>query len=88
MWVTFPHFRHLGCSGRPCPLADLGDSRILRDGDSISTLDIFTVALPSFGFVRLFVRFLYWHIIAGNSYTIARARAIKPAAVFKDTFLQ
>ena len=88
MWVTFPHFRHLGCSGRPCPLADLGDYRILRDGDSITALDIFTVALPCFGFVRLFVRFLYWRTIAGNSYTIARARAIKPAAVSKDTFLQ
>ena len=56
----------LGCSGRPCPLADLGDSCILRDGDSITALDIFTVALPCFGFVCLFVRFLYWRTIAGN----------------------
>ena len=40
-------------------MADLRDSRILRDGDSITALDIFTVALPCFGFVRLFVRFLY-----------------------------
>ena len=65
LWVTFPHFRHLGCSGRPCPLADLGDYRILRDGDSITALDIFTVALPCFGFVCLFVRFLYWRLKPG-----------------------
>ena len=65
LWVTFRHHRHLGCRGRPCPLADLGDSRILRGGDSITALDIFTVALPCFGFVRLFVRFLYWRLKPG-----------------------
>ena len=48
LWVTFLHHRPLGCRGRPCPLVDLGDSRILRDGESISALDIFIDAPAQF----------------------------------------